>query len=299
MNSPFTNKPARTVSVISTNFLKQEYQKQYQLDVSKWLDTEEILVCECQETKYRFYHPFHLAGDSSFYHHLQKNNWYYMPWKWEHEMTLSYLNKKDEILEIGCGDGAFLDQLKSKGYHAKGIDLTVESVNKAKDKGLEVSNETIEDHAKNNTEKYDVICTFQVLEHISDPKSFIENALKCLKKNGKFIVCVPNNNSFIQYAPFNVLNAPPHHMGLWSDISLKNLCQIFPLKLLDLKFEPLQDQHVNWYKVTNERKWLKFKLLSWFYYRLGLSKLSLKKIKRKQNTIKGHSVFAVYESSSS
>jgi ubiquinone/menaquinone biosynthesis C-methylase UbiE len=63
-------------------------------------------------------------GDSKFYEQLEKFDWYYMPWKWEHEITLSYLDPKKRVLEIGCGTGSFVQKAADiSGAYIKGLEL--------------------------------------------------------------------------------------------------------------------------------------------------------------------------------
>ena len=47
--------------------------------------------------------PPTLRGQSTFYEALQRYPWYYVPWKWEHEIAKSYLKDGDQVLEVGCG----------------------------------------------------------------------------------------------------------------------------------------------------------------------------------------------------
>jgi hypothetical protein len=40
---------------------------------------------------------------------------------------------------------------------------------------------------------------------------------------------------------------PPHHVGLWGSVSLRYLEKVFPIKLLEMHYEPLQEYHVDSY----------------------------------------------------
>lgn len=88
----------------------------------------------------------------------------------------------------------------------------------------------------------------------------MESAIKVLKKEDKLFVGVLNNNSFLGLREMDVLNMPPHHMGLWNEKSLRNLCNYFPMKLDEFLYEPLQEPHKEYFQNTvYETKRKKFK----------------------------------------
>jgi 2-polyprenyl-3-methyl-5-hydroxy-6-metoxy-1,4-benzoquinol methylase len=154
--------------------------------------------------------------------------------------------KSSKVLEVGCGNGEFLDRLKTElSADILGLELnenTIEIKNY-------ILNETIETHSKKFPETYDIVCSFQVMEHIANIKTFIESQLVVLKRGGKLIVSVPNNDSFIKLG-INILNMPPHHNGLWNKDSLFALQKLFPLKLTNIIYEPLQSYHTNYFIKT-------------------------------------------------
>jgi 2-polyprenyl-3-methyl-5-hydroxy-6-metoxy-1,4-benzoquinol methylase len=110
----------------------------------------------------------------------------------------------------------------------------------------------LEDHAIENENKYDVVCSFQVLEHIANPRSYLINSLKVLKDGGKLIIAVPNNNPYIfKHDILHTLNLPPHHAGLWNKESFENIPKFFPLELVAAIIEPLSE-YKEWFQVQVE-----------------------------------------------
>ena len=61
-------------------------------------------------------------------------------------------------------------------------------------KNLNVTNGTIEDLSLD--EKFDVITIVDVIEHVTDPKSLIQEAVKHLKEKGILCVVTPRVDSF-------------------------------------------------------------------------------------------------------
>ncbi|WP_080055443.1 class I SAM-dependent methyltransferase [Spirosoma aerolatum] len=294
--SPVTKKP-NTIFKRSINCddIIKSYLNHYDIDVRKYFsDLTSISIYECLDTGYRFFYPLNVDGDSKFYEKLQEIKWYYMPWRWEHSKAADFLNPNMSILEIGSGHGGFLQKIKHQVRDCVGLELNEQSVNIGNQKNLKILNQTIQDHSKYNKEAYDLICTFQVLEHIQEVNSFISAALTCLKIGGKFVICVPNNSSFIKYLDFDILNLPPHHMGLWNDKSLKELTNVFSMETDKLFYEPLQDYHIDWYKSIMEDKYLKNNFIKFFYRKMKLNKLASLCIKGLRHLIKGQSVMAVF-----
>ncbi|MBN2730619.1 MAG: methyltransferase domain-containing protein [Bacteroidales bacterium] len=218
--------------------------KRYNIDVSKYfLGREYVSIYRCNETNYHFYYPFNVTGDSRFYEHFQQFSWYYMPWKWEHEVAVRYIKSGDKIMEVGCAHGEFLKQINELYDLALSIGLELNQTAKENHTKIEILNETIQSYSNEHVGEFDVVCSFQVLEHITEPRSFISSSLDCLKPGGKLIVSVPNNDSYLKNLG-GCLNMPPHHVGLWNETSLKSISKLFPVKVNDIHFEPLQPYHI-------------------------------------------------------
>ena len=218
------------------------------IDVSRFfINLDEIKLYRCLDGGYRFFYPFDLEGDNKFYQDLQKFPWYYMDWKWEYGEAQNLINPGDQVLEIGCGKGDFIAKLKQRGNETTGLEFNEAAVRKCREKNLAVYKQTIQEYAASNEKKYDVVCSFQVMEHIADIKNALTASLGVLKRGGKLIISVPNNDSFLGKDKFNLMNLPPHHMGLWDEKSLKNLEKFFNIKLEKIYLEPLQTYHYRLY----------------------------------------------------
>ena len=276
--------------------LIRSYKNKLNIDVSSYFNNlKEIYIYQCIETKYRFYYPFDIDGDSRFYEQLQDNDWYYMPWKWEHEIALQNLIGNEKILEVGSGGLGFLEKMQELGYDTRGLELNKDSVEKGKRLNLKVEEETIQTHAQRNKEKYDVVCSFQVLEHVTDVHSFIKSQIDCLKTGGKLIISVPNNDSFIKLDNNLILNQPPHHMGLWNKDSLMGLTTIFDIKTDKVLYEPLAKYHLDWYiKLNIQERFNKYKFSRILFKKLKLKKRFTNLISKFSPKIHGHSMMVIY-----
>jgi predicted SAM-dependent methyltransferase len=270
--------------------LIRAYQQQFRIDTTRYFkDVKEICMYECLDSGYRFFHPFHIEGDSRFYEQLDTAPWYYMDWKHEHEAASKYCKTGQSILEIGCARGSFLEALKKRGAIGVGLEHNAKAVAAAKSKQLDVYMQTIQEHAVECPERYDVVCVFQVMEHVSKVKSFIESALSALKPGGLLIISVPNHDAFMGLDEWNVLDLPPHHMGQWNENSLVSLENYFDLSLVEIHNEPLQPYHLAYYTAIVKKR---------FSADVELQDAILRIASSAPSKIKGFTTMAVYRKQS-
>ncbi len=272
------------------------YHNSFQIDVKRFFEgISTINIYRCNDSGFRFFYPYTISGDDEFYTELQKFDWYYMPWKWEHEQACNWLKDGMRVLEVGCGDGSFLERIKNHyKIEATGIEFNTMAVKKALEKKLDVRQENLLTYSQNYNNYYDLVCSFQVFEHIADVRSFLMAQINCLKQGGKLIISVPNNDSFLRLDNANSLNMPPHHMGLWNKKSLTNLENVFNIKLENIIIEPLQFYHHNYFiNVMKDRNIQKYGYAGKIYNRLRhpLLKFFVSKFSK---YIKGHTILAEY-----
>ncbi|RED19588.1 methyltransferase family protein [Flavobacterium cutihirudinis] len=245
--SPLTRRNnIKKILEIDSNVIVMKYKRDINIDVKRFFEKTSIIsLYECLDSGYKFYYPFSSIGDGDFYKDLSLNRKNYYSNRWEHKESLRFINKEDKLLEIGSGFGTYLNLLKKNNVsNIKGLELNSHAVIKCKEEGLDVEQVLIENEANLNGNLYDVVCSFQVLEHVVNVNDFIKASLDVLRKNGKLIIGVPNNNPYLFVNDrYHTLNLPPHHAGLWNRKSLKSLESIFNINLESLIFEPLENSY--------------------------------------------------------
>jgi SAM-dependent methyltransferase len=178
------------------------------------------------------------AGSEKFYEDLhQKFDWYYDKDKQEYDFASQWIGETDKVLEIGCGTGVFATKISSPKY--VGLELSRKAKDEAAGKGIAVLNELVQEHAATHAGHYDVVCAFQVLEHIVDVHSFIRSSLECLKPGGLLIYSVPSAESYLTVARNVALNMSPHHASWWTDQCLKNIAGIFGVQVVEIRHDRL------------------------------------------------------------
>ncbi len=94
------------------------------------------------------------------------------------------------ILEIGCGAGSQLEALSIFDNKVIGSDINAKALEVAKSRGHNVFFQNIE-QALEHEIKYDLICAFDVLEHIEHDEKAMTNIYSMLKPDGLFMYSVP------------------------------------------------------------------------------------------------------------
>jgi 2-polyprenyl-3-methyl-5-hydroxy-6-metoxy-1,4-benzoquinol methylase len=258
------------IEQINASDLIKMYNQALQADISKEFgDVKQIGYYHCIDSDLRFFYPM-VTGSEKFYEHLQKNPWYYIDDKAEYSYANNFIKESDLVLEIGCGRGAFSQKISTKKY--VGLEFSQKAKEIAFSKGIIIENESIQSHSVAHPAKYDVVCSFQVLEHISEIRSFIESSIKALKPGGLLIYSLPSADSFLSLITNNFFNMPPHHVSFWSDKSLKHLAEIFGMKIVNIEHEKLAE----WDKVSWASSIILESLRNWLGFQSGLLDMSLK-----------------------
>ncbi|RDU60464.1 class I SAM-dependent methyltransferase [Helicobacter marmotae] len=247
--------------------LQALYKRSFGVDISHIVQSD-IIYHTCLDCDLKFFTcedgsiP---TGDNNFYNALNTLDWYYFAQKHEYAYAQNFIAPNARVLEVGCGRAAFAQYLpEGAKEHYVGLELSTGAKDMAQKAGICIENVTIESYAKalkdpkNNG--FDVACSFQVLEHVNNPHSFIQSQIHCLRwqnfngggeeHNPLLIIAVPSEDSFIQYCVNGILNMPPHHISRFSDTTLRHIARIFNLKLLSIYHEPIQKEHIDFYKAT-------------------------------------------------
>jgi len=107
------------------------------------------------------------------------------------------------LLEVGCAGGWFVKAAAEQGWEAKGVELSREAVDFARQKlGVDVFCGELAE-AKFPAGSFDVVYMADVLEHVAEPVAFVREARRILADDGHVVLCGPT-----------ALNALSRRLGL-------------------------------------------------------------------------------------
>lgn len=194
----------------------------------------------------------HVGGDVDFYT-LAYERTHYPKDKWEFRKSVEAIAANPRVqeiglanlrvLELGAGEGNFLRQLIAAG--ADPANLTATDYSEygrgqiaglgAKALGMDVRGLTLADLGG----PVDVICLFQVLEHMDDPVRLFAKFAELGTDDVMVVAAVPAPDRMA----FNELNGslldmPPNHVGRWTPAALEKLAERTGWTLDEVAVEP-------------------------------------------------------------
>jgi SAM-dependent methyltransferase len=121
------------------------------------------------------------------YFKIEKIHWWF---KGRRDLIKKIKISKDaKILEVGCGSGQNL--LLWKDQNPKGLDISQEAVDEAKNIGIDVIKGDLNKKLPFKKESFDVIFALDVIEHLESDIQATKKLVDLLKPNGRLIINVP------------------------------------------------------------------------------------------------------------
>lgn len=166
---------------------------------------------------------------------------------------LSSIGCGSRILDVGCGNGSFVDAAIERGYEAKGIDLSSSAVVLAQSLCLPVERlDFLSNEIKHST--YDAVTMFEVIEHLPKPLSFFHKASEVLSPGGLMYLTTPNFNALDRWIlgkAWNVFH--PEHLTYFTPFTLKQAIGASNnLEVISIKTKNLSNDLIIYFKeITN------------------------------------------------
>ncbi len=143
---------------------------------------------------------------------------------WNRYMAFSYLAEDVSVLDIACGEGYGTNLLSSIARKATGMDLSADNIRHAIHKYGRKKNNLdykVSDACQilAGNDKYDVVYSFETIEHLENISAYLSNLSNILTENGIGIISTPRPNiNPVTKRPYN-----PHHVKELLVEEFKNL----------------------------------------------------------------------------
>ena len=240
------DKNGKLISSILSSTIIRRWRDEFGIDVDRFfIGLEFIDLRRHERTGLEYFFP-QICGDEALYQALQTIPWYYLSEKWEYERALRDIYSKSNILEVGCGSGAFLKKAAAGSNICVGLELNSSAVAAASQAGLNVQRQMLSDFLITNTLKFDRVFSFQLLEHVMDPVAMIRDMMSCVKDGGRVCFAVPNARSLLNLGE-SILDMPPHHLTRWQPEAIKRIGHLVGARDVIIEEGPLERVHIDWF----------------------------------------------------
>ncbi|HEV8515113.1 MAG TPA: class I SAM-dependent methyltransferase [Cyclobacteriaceae bacterium] len=170
---------------------------------------------------------------------------------WKRKLVKKY-SEGNKILDIGCGTGEFLFEMKSHGWNISGVEPSSNARESSRKKtGVEI-NKSIAEVTENN---FNAITLWHVLEHLPDPNLTLKTIYNLLNQSGTIFIAVPNLESYdaTHYESFWAAYDVPRHLWHFDkknmEVLLKKngleLVKILPMRLDSFYVSLLSESYQN------------------------------------------------------
>lgn len=139
--------------------------------------------------------------------------------------------KAGRILDVGCGDGSFLNLMRRLGWEVLGVETSDSGIKRCAQKKINTRK-----NIDFPEEYFDVITLWQSLEHIENPLLTFKKIYGVLSKKGILIISVPNIESmeYLLFQSFWFHLDLPRHMYHFSPETLKELLMKAGFRTLEI-----------------------------------------------------------------
>lgn len=114
-----------------------------------------------------------------------------------YNFALKYVSTGDRVIDVPCGSGYGTKLIAQKGVSVYGVDIHSGTIEHAKEffsgsgiSFLEGNMENLENIFPEDN-YFDVIISFEGIEHIKNPNLFLNESKRLLKNDGKMIISTP------------------------------------------------------------------------------------------------------------
>lgn len=113
------------------------------------------------------------------------------------------------ILDVGCGGGEFLAAAQEQGFEVSGIDVSEAAALSCQKRGIDARAGDF--LTMTFTRRYHLVTMWDVVEHLREPKLFLERALQLLEPGGYLVLKIPAFEG-LTFLPIRLYNRLAHNL---------------------------------------------------------------------------------------
>lgn len=166
------------------------------------------------------------------------------------------------ILDVGCGDGWVAKTFLPKNKKVISMDIsTANPIRVLKENPSENHAAVVADvfHLPFADNSFDAIIASEVIEHVYDPKLFVEKLITVLKPGGKLILATPYNETIVYHLCVHCNKPTPANAHLHS-FNEKNIVRFLPKDGINFQLEKLINNYALKMRFYNLVKFLPYSL---------------------------------------
>lgn len=157
-------------------------------------------------------------------------------------------SKNIKILEVGAGLGYLTYAIAKEGYDIKGLDISSDAVEKARNQfGDYFICEDVFKYGNERPSFFDLVILTEVIEHVPNPINFCKGLSKLLTPGGKLIISTPNKSAHAS-DQYWYTELPPVHLTWFSEDSFREIGRQIDF---DVTFFDFTDFNKNHFDITN------------------------------------------------
>ena len=99
------------------------------------------------------------------------------------------------LLDLGCSTGEFLELVSYRRGIPTGVEIDQSARTEGRARGLDILEEIP------SGQQFDVVCAFQVLEHLAAPSDLVATISRILTETGRALIAIPNAGEVTEAGP--------------------------------------------------------------------------------------------------
>ena len=129
----------------------------------------------------------------------------------------------ERLLDLGCGNGVWLDLMRSGGWDVYGVEPDPDSAARVAELGIPIERDLFT--APFPERHFDAITLNHVIEHLHEPRAALARCLDLLKPGGRLWIATPNLDALglVRFGPAWRGLEPPRHLVLFTARALERV----------------------------------------------------------------------------